>query len=813
MAQDIEREGPQFDVRDVLETLRRRKWIIVQAFVFVSIIGLVSASLSPPIYATGARLMAVTPQVDAYVYGAVNASDPLAALMMMRQQANIATQLALMRSSQFIGRVRSRLQPGEASAAIGLSFADEPNTSIINIAAEGPDARACAAWANAAGKAYEDLTKESNSEFIKQAKKELEHQVEYWGGKLREYDSKLIAFRRKYQPVDTPETGTAVIQDSLERQRRAREAKGKMLSLEAEMANLRARLKKEPEILTVVKKETNPDLLALDQQITQHKARRAILKGKYQEGSTEVQDVDAEIQNLRETREEIKAAEPFKVTEEEIPNAGREMLQRQIKDRELELDGLKILTATLLKGVTESKGTVDNLGPWKVEMEIIERDRDIAQKAYEDLLGKLRTVSVKAMIPQPSATLMEEASVPGAPVRPNRTQQVLLAMAMGLMLGVGFAFLQEFLDDRVNTSDDIERVTSLPTLGVVPTIPDDSNRLLIGHDALSPVTESYRALRTGVTYSSVDRPVHTMMVTSAHPGEGKSVTSANLGIAIALQGKRVILIDADLRRPSAHRLFRVEAEPGLTSVLAGEIQLEDALHTTAIEGFRVLTSGPLPPNPPELLNSQAMMDLLEQLKDVADLVIIDSPPVIPVTDAQVLASHVDGVVLVVEAGQARKASVKHARDLLEQTRGRILGVVLNKIDQSSKGYYYHYYYRSGYRKYGKGYRRGKGGYGGYGYGYGGRGYGYGRSYGYGQYGYGQGYGQGHGQYGYGQYGSGQYGYGQGYGSGYGYGGRGRQRLGEQVHAADPDAVSTGAGADVEKPDDRKSLPDRLRDWE
>ncbi len=289
---------------------------------------------------------------------------------------------------------------------------------------------------------------------------------------------------------------------------------------------------------------------------------------------------------------------------------------------------------------------------------------------------------------------------------------------MGLLLGVGFAFLQEFLDDRVNTAEDIERLTALPTLGVVPTIPADTRPVLIGKDALSPVTESYRALRTSVHFSAIDSPVRTLLVTSPHAGEGKSVTSTNTAIAMALEGKRVILVDADLRRPSIYKLLELPQQPGLTSVGAGDVTLEEALQEIPVPGLRVLTSGPLPPNPAELLNSHAMLSLIDRLLELADVVIFDTPPLIPVTDTQVLAAHIDGAILVVEAGSARKAAVKHARDLLQQSRVRILGVVLNKIDQTQKGYYYHYYYRGGYGKYGSRYGRGYGYHGGYGYHYG-----------------------------------------------------------------------------------------------
>jgi capsular exopolysaccharide synthesis family protein len=213
----------------------------------------------------------------------------------------------------------------------------------------------------------------------------------------------------------------------------------------------------------------------------------------------------------------------------------------------------------------------------------------------------------------------------------------------------------------------------------------------------SPIAESYRSLRSSISFAAIDAPLRTMIVTSSHPGEGKSTTSVNLAIAMALEGRRVILVDADLRRPSLYRVLDLPSAPGLTDVLLGNQKVADALRNTQVTGLRVLTSGPIPPNPAELLNSGPMTALIGELRGMADIVIFDTPPCLPVTDAQVLAAKVEGVLLVAALGEARKAEVKHAKELFDRAHARTVGLIFNKINESSSGYYYYYYYRrSGY---------------------------------------------------------------------------------------------------------------------
>lgn len=772
-------EAPEFSLNDVLGTLQRRKWVIIQAFVFVSIIGAVTASLSPSVYRASASLLVETPSNTVMIN---TGSSSLSPLITLRQRQSMATQLMILQSGEFGRRVAQRVG-GEVGAVANLSYAAQPETSVITIGSESVDARAAARWANAAADEYVSLTAESNKGALVQTRSYLQKMRDESRKRLDTAERQLLDFKKKTQLINNDEAARDEANRVADLKTQAFQAQNELLSLDSNINGIKERLKKEPMMVPDVRINPNPEWEAINSKLAQLKAQRALDGQVFTPESETLRKLNEEIAGL-EAAKDGKSAYTRETTEK--PNPVIPTLQAQLSELELKRAAQSKLVAKLTATSGKEVSRVTQFAPWQVEEERIQRERDQAQKAYLDYNDRLRQLDVDAQVITATASVMEAAGVPPAPVGPQRMQQVLLSMVLGLLLGVGFAFLQEFLDDRVNTSEDIERVASLATLGTVPTIPDENNRLLIGQDAFSPITESYRALRTSVQYSYVDHKVNALAVTSAHPGEGKSVTSANLAIAMALQGKRVILVDADLRRPSVHRMFRVEAEPGLTSVLADEISLEDALHSTGIEGFKVLTAGPLPPNPPELLNSQAMLDLLERFKEHADLVVFDTPPTIPVTDSQVIASHVDGVVLVVEAGQSRKATLKHARDLLERTHGRLLGVVLNKIDQSAKGYYYHYYYRGGYRKYrkyGKGYSQG----------------GYRNDYG--QYGYGQ--------YGYGQYDYGQYGYG-GYRGGYGQYGS-RHKLGI---SPDDDIRAVGMQAPPDEPDaEKRRLPERLRDWE
>ena len=260
---------------------------------------------------------------------------------------------------------------------------------------------------------------------------------------------------------------------------------------------------------------------------------------------------------------------------------------------------------------------------------------------------------------------------------------------------MGAAFLIEYLDDTVKTADDIERVSGLSTLGAIARLKDTggSRQLIAWLQARSPESEAYRTLRTNIQFSSVDKPVKTLLVTSSSPGEGKSTTAANLAVVLAQNGQRVILVDSDLRRPVLHKVFDVPNNAGLTTALLANdpAQISAQLQPTEVDNLAVLTCGPIPPNPSELLGSHRMAGLVETLAGLADIVIFDSPPVLAVTDAAVLARQVDGVLLVVDAGHTKEHGLAAAAGELEKTGGNVLGVALNRLD-TRRGYNYYYYY-------------------------------------------------------------------------------------------------------------------------
>jgi capsular exopolysaccharide synthesis family protein len=261
----------------------------------------------------------------------------------------------------------------------------------------------------------------------------------------------------------------------------------------------------------------------------------------------------------------------------------------------------------------------------------------------------------------------------------------------------GVALLMEYLDDRLNSPEELRAITRLRVLAKVPLMAADQPRLMAALPSNSVAAESYRALRAGVGFASVDHPIRRLQITSPSPGEGKSTTAVNLATAMARNGKTVILVDADLRSPRLHELLDVDHSPGLSEVLAGMESLEDALRATPIENLTVVPAGYLPPEPAELLGSPVFDQVLDQLAARADVLIVDTPPCVPLTDPLLVAPRMDGVVLVIHAGHTSKAAVRQALDLLEHARAHVIGAVFNRVQPHGSAYpsYGYIYAQSG----------------------------------------------------------------------------------------------------------------------
>lgn len=294
-------------------------------------------------------------------------------------------------------------------------------------------------------------------------------------------------------------------------------------------------------------------------------------------------------------------------------------------------------------------------------------------------------------------TVYEPAGLPSAPLSSRTKQNTLLGAVTGLMIGVGVAFLLEYLDDTIKTLDDVKQQLQINVLGALPRLRGSNGQsdLIVAEQPRQPISEAFRNLRTSLQFSSVDRPVHTLLITSPQPTDGKTFVAANLAVAIAQGGQSVILVDADLRHPRQHRLFQLLKEPGLTSVLVSPHENSAVLQATRVEGLRFVASGPNAPNPAELLASQRMREFVAWLTQQADVVVFDSPPVLAVTDAALLSSVADGTLLVIDCGETRIPAATQAVERLANVGGNLLGVVLNRLSPSADGYYYYYYYYSG----------------------------------------------------------------------------------------------------------------------
>lgn len=323
--------------------------------------------------------------------------------------------------------------------------------------------------------------------------------------------------------------------------------------------------------------------------------------------------------------------------------------------------------------------------------------------AYANMLSNYEELRI-AEASESSNVLVVEQAVPSyGPIRPRTMQNTMLAAAVGAMLAVGVIFLVEYLDDTVKTPDDVSATAGLSTLGAIAQFEGKvAQRLITLISPRSPISEAFRALRTNIQFAAVDGPLSSMMITSPGPGEGKSTVISNLAVVMAQAGRRVILVDADLRRPKQHRFFELPNGQGLTTALLDlRTPAIEHVQTTGVPGLRVMTSGPIPPNPAELLGSQRQADLLAELAGEANIVMLDTPPVLTVTDALVLAPLTGGVMLVVEVGATRRDGLQKAMEALSHSGGRVLGVALNQLSARRSGYYYYQYYQYYYSRYEK----------------------------------------------------------------------------------------------------------------
>ena len=377
----------------------------------------------------------------------------------------------------------------------------------------------------------------------------------------------------------------------------------------------------------------------------------------------------------------------------EAANASLGVVQERLAQLSSEDQDLRVQQARF----PELEGTLENL----------EAQRRLDADSYQFIQSQLYQAQIGERAAAPYVEILDESTY-AFPISGRGTVNVFLGALLGLILGVGAAFFLEYLDRTVRTSSDVESLLGIPVLGVIPRlrrldgVSDEANAmqgkglpLVVAMDPLDPAAEAYRNLRMNLMFmSTTDEPIRTILFSSPGPSEGKSTTAVNFAVMLAQQGQRVLMIDADLRRPSLHRALDVLREPGLTNLLIGDAEPRETVRPNVLPNLDFLPSGPFPPNPSELLNSSTMVRILEEFEGRYDQIIIDSPPVLAVTDAAILAVHTDGAVIVLRSGETEQRAAERSVDQLRRLGVRVFGAVLNEVTAANpdESYYLQYYY-------------------------------------------------------------------------------------------------------------------------
>ena len=352
--------------------------------------------------------------------------------------------------------------------------------------------------------------------------------------------------------------------------------------------------------------------------------------------------------------------------------------------------------ATLEQQIQETSDSLTALGtnpnPDEAQRNRLEIDLSQYRNTYSSLLQSYEEIRLAEAQSTSNVVQVEPAVAPKKPIGPKVLNNTLLAVAAGIIIAGAIAILIETLDDTLRDPEDVSRLLGLPVLGIIARHETNGDSPVTVTIPRGPVAEAFRALRTNVQFASVDKPLHSLLVTSPSPSDGKSTVAVNLAMTIAQNERKVVLLDADLRRPKIHKYLKLSNRHGMSDLFVQpQVSLQGSIQSSSQENLVIMTSGPLPPNPSELLGSEKMAEILHQICLQADIVIIDTPPLLAVTDGTVLAPRADGVLLVIKPGVTKMAACRQAVDQLRRVGANLLGVVLNEVEIKNSRYYYYRY--------------------------------------------------------------------------------------------------------------------------
>jgi succinoglycan biosynthesis transport protein ExoP len=717
-------------LREYVRVLIKSKWVVVASVALVVGVVTISTLRSTPIYeAVGSiainKMDPVTfnlkdsPSFDYYDPTDLDTEvrilkSDLLALQVIRQlnldrQPETGTSGKSSSSSFELTTDALQADSAKTSAALAsfkgnLQVSLVPNTRIIEIRYRSPDKNIAARVVNALANTYVEQNFKTRFESTMQASDWLSKQLVDLQIKVETSQEKLVKYQKEHEilGIDEKQNITTAKLDELNRELTSAES---------------VRMEKES-IYHLVQSGDSDSIVAaanVDGAGKGSSASSALLeKLREQQADLKIQVAQLSTQFGPSYPKLAQLSSQLKEVDDQIQTETRKVAARLRGDYLAAVQRESMLRTAL----EQQKQEANKLNESAIEYSLLKRDVDANRTLSEGLLEKLKEAGVTAGLRSNNFRIVDAARVPTAPSGPNILRNIGFALALGLSTGIGLAFLVDSMDNTVRTPEQAQLISALPSLGMIPL--GSRNRREVGsrqklalassNEAVELVTqsrprsqmaESYRALRTSLLLTFAGGPPKVVLITSALPEEGKTTTSVNSAIVLAQKGTRVLLIDADLRRPSIHKTLGMGPKIGLSNVLTGNATLQQAIiPSTILPDLFVLPAGTPPPNPAELLASSKMKDVLEELRKQYDHIVIDTPPTLSVTDAVVMSTSADAVILVIRSGHTTKPALRRARDILLQVNARVCGVLVNAVDLNSPDYFYYYEYQG---KYGRGY--------------------------------------------------------------------------------------------------------------
>jgi polysaccharide biosynthesis transport protein len=681
-------EPQEIDLKQYVNILKHRRLTI-----FVCLLAVVAAAMAwtftrDPIYQSESRIL-------------VKGNDPInqgdfstvfPALAAFRDQRDVQTQVEIIRSWPLLKEAATRAGlEVEDGGSMPVKVEGGKDTNVIKVTATSTDPSLAQRLANQVATVYVDRNLNQNRSSAHAGRVFLEAQQQRFRTDLEEAARELRDYQERTGAVGLDVATASRVQNMSELESSRTAALAERSAAEARVAQLRNELRgTDQTVIATTQIQANPQIQTTATKIADLSAQRAGLLEDYAPTSSRVTALDAQIAEAearqRELVDEMVGSRSISI------NPVHQQLVSQIVDAEGQALGARARASGLERSIGTQRSALSQVPEQMYRLAQLERRVQTTEKTYLALQDRYQQLRIAEESTLANAQVIEPALLPKQPISPRPKLNLVLAILVGLMLGIGIAALQEALDNSLQSGEDVERELGLPLLGMVGTIDSPELRSLVHADSLSNAAESFRMVRSNIKFMGVDKNLRTLMVTSSGKGEGKSTTAVNLAIALAQDGKRITLVDADLRRPSVHRQFGIPNTTGLTNSIVGGEPLAEVTRDVDVENLSVITAGPIPPNPAELLDSARFARLMEELRTTNDIVVFDAPPLLGVADASVLGGAVDGVVMVVAASEVDRNAARRALQMLQQARAHVLGVVLNKVKQDRGGQYYNYYY-------------------------------------------------------------------------------------------------------------------------